>query len=173
MIDADQLGHRALEAPHVIQSLVRQFGAEILDDRGAIDRRRVAARVFGSAPEHAAARAELERIVHAEIAAAIDRRIADQDAPKSTWFLDAALLFEAGWNSRCRGVAFIDAPRELRLERVRSSRNWTDDELTRREASQWPLDRKRALCDVVIVNQGPAGEAGRQLAEFARVCCSL
>ena len=51
--------------------------------------------------------------------------------------------------------SFVDAPRAVRLERVQRTRGWSEEELTRREAAQLPLEvkKKRALAE--IVNDGP------------------
>ena len=52
-------------------------------------------------------------------------------------------------------------PREERLRRV-AERGWDAAELDRREASQWPLDRKRAAADAAIDNGGPLHAAVRR-----------
>ncbi len=58
--------------------------------------------------------------------------------------LDAAILYEAGWDRLCDAVLFIDAPRDLRLARLAASRGWSAGDLDAREAAQAPLDSKRA-----------------------------
>ena len=67
---------------------------------------------------------------------------------------DAPLLFEVGLERECDAVIFVDAPRELRLARVRATRGWDDAELARREASQLPLDEKRRRSTDVVENSG-------------------
>jgi len=49
---------------------------------------------------------------------------------------------------------FVDAPFDVRAERVARSRGWGREELARREASQMPLDEKRRRADHGIVNGG-------------------
>ena len=70
--------------------------------------------------------------------------------------LDAAVLLEAGWNTATDRIVYVDAPREVRLARVRARSGWTDADLTAREAAQWPADVKKARADAVLVNAGPA-----------------
>ena len=79
---------------------------------------------------------------------------------------DAAILLEAGWGDGCDVVAFVDVPREQRIQRVAESRGWTAEELARREASQWPLDRKRDAADIVVDNSTTIEHAGQQLADY-------
>ena len=69
---------------------------------------------------------------------------------------DTPLLFETGLNSQTDAVVFVDVPLEMRQKRLERSRNWTVQELTRRENSQWPLDKKREISDYVIRNTADA-----------------
>ena len=66
-------------------------------------------------------------------------------------------------------MVFVDTPDAIRSLRVQKNRNWTEDELRRREASQWSLDRKRQESDFVITNDRDLEYAGRQLLEILRV----
>jgi dephospho-CoA kinase len=77
--------------------------------------------------------------------------------------VDAPLLFEAGIDRECDAVVFVDCPREERLARVKSTRGWDEDDLTRREAAQWPLERKRAACGHVIHNSRDRDDVERQV----------
>ncbi|MGE0375711.1 MAG: dephospho-CoA kinase [Planctomycetaceae bacterium] len=167
LIDADVAGHEVLFQSDVKAALQREFGGAIFVD-GEIDRRRLAGLVFGSEPEQAAARSKLERLVHPVMGKMIKDRIdaARQDKHVALVVLDAAILLESGWRDGCDAVAFVDVPREERLRRVAATRGWSSDEFTRREASQWPLDRKREAADVVIDNSGSVEQAGRQLAGY-------
>jgi dephospho-CoA kinase len=51
-------------------------------------------------------------------------------------------------------VIFVETPDDLRVSRAQARRGWNAAELARREAAQWPLDRKRSLADHVIRNDG-------------------
>lgn len=77
--------------------------------------------------------------------------------------LDAAVLLEAGWDDLCDAVVFIDTPEADRIARVQAGRGWSAEQLAEREASQWPLPRKRAAADAVIDNSNSVDDAARQL----------
>src|SRR5689334_21447082 len=64
---------------------------------------------------------------------------------------DSPLLLEPGLYEECAALVFGDTPLELRHKRV-LERGWGPEELLKRENLQWPLDKKRALCNDVIVN---------------------
>lgn len=166
IIDADRLGHAALELPQVIEQLRQTFGAEILDAAGRVQRSAVAARVFGDTPAHHTARQQLEAIVHPEIDRAVERQIAGFDpAFVKSVLLDAAVMLESGWRDHCDAVIFVDTPLERRRAWVQASRGWSAEELMRREASQWSLADKRAAADAVVVNDGTIEEGGARLWE--------
>jgi dephospho-CoA kinase len=167
LIDADCIGHEALRRDEIKQALRQSFGEIVFAD-GEVDRARLAAIVFGSEPEHRAARLQLESVLYPSMERMITERIAAawEDPRVRLILFDAAVMLETGWRDRCDVVAFIDAPRRQRIRRVAGARGWSEDEFHRREASQWPLERKRDASDVVIDNSGAVAQAGGQLADY-------
>ena len=123
--------------------------------------------VFGSDVAAQNARRDLESIVHPEIRSLIERQISElrRQANVEAIVLDAAVLLEAGWNDLCDVVVFIDTPQADRIARVQAGRGWSAAELAKREASQWPLPRKRAAADAVLDNSNSVDDAARQLEE--------
>jgi dephospho-CoA kinase len=109
----------------------------------------------------------LEEVVHPRITEILAREVSRARANPGVEvvILDAALLLEAGWRSLCDTVVFVDAPFEERLARVMHSRGWSRDELKFREASQFPMERKRKEADHVVDNSGDGQAALSQLEE--------
>jgi dephospho-CoA kinase len=162
VIDADAVGHALLEQRPVRDLVVARFGPSILDrsdpvgdgDGIRIDRRALGAIVFAR-PE---ALRQLEAILHPRMRRTFARAIARETrrGRARAVVLDAAVLLEAGWDTLCDRVVFVDAPREQRLARLADARGWDAATLEAREAAQWPLERKRARADAVVVNDaGP------------------
>jgi len=151
VIDCDKLGHDALEVPTVKEQLVARWGNGILMDDGRANRRAIGEVVFQKPTERQA----LEAIVFPVIGALAQQRL--DAAPAATRFcvLDAAVLLEAGWRTKCDKILYIDAPRPLRLERLNQRSGWNESELSAREAAQWPIAKKQAAADALIVNDGP------------------
>ncbi|MBX3451111.1 MAG: dephospho-CoA kinase [Planctomycetaceae bacterium] len=157
LIDADWLGHQALD-DHDVQLAIRsRFGSNVFGPEGRVDRRSLGKLVFGPEPHSAAARSDLEAIVHPWIERAARREIdAANRAPEIEGIvLDAALLLEAGWRNWCDLVVFIEVSDQDRWERI-GNRGWTREDWQRREATQLPLAEKRRQADVVLPN--PPGE---------------
>ena len=80
------------------------------------------------------------------------------------FIIDAPLLFEVGLDRECDAVVFVDAPQEVRVQRVTATRGWDAAELDRRERAQLPLDEKRARSSDIIANDGDSGELARRTA---------
>lgn len=167
VVDSDREAKAALDQPVVRDQLVAWWGAGVLGAGGRIDRARVAEIIFANPAE----RARLEGLVHPLVKAtrAAFASRARQDGKRGV-VVDAPLLFEAGVDKECDFVVFVDAPRELRIARVKS-RGWDEAELDRREKAQLSLQEKRTRADAVIENNGTLDEVrvavGRVLADLA------
>lgn len=146
--DSDADARAVFAEPSVIETLRSWWGDEVVADDGTIERSEVARRVFAD-PEQ---RIRLEELVHPAIHARRRARFEAAGPGTRALVIDAPLLFEAGLDAECDAILFVDAPREVRLERVRRHRGWDEAELERREAAQWPVDRKRERADAVVEN---------------------
>src|SRR5262245_8343349 len=142
VLDGDKAGHEVLTDREVIAQLRRRWGDAILNADGSVDRRAVAKIVFASGGQEE--RRFLEGISHPRIAARFHAAIDDARRARivRAVVLDAALLFDGGWDKLCDVVIFVSVPREIRLVRAKS-RGWTEADLIAREAVQLPLDEKR------------------------------
>ena len=183
VIDADQFGHQVLNLPNVQEQILKRFGPTVFETSRSdnpvrqndgqdcpsyekqISRAALGRVVFGSDVAAEAARRDLEAIVHPEIRSLLEREIRElrRQANVEAIVLDAAVLLEAGWNDLCDVVVFIDTPQADRIARVQAGRGWSAAELAKREASQWPLPRKRAAADAVLDNSNNVDDAARQL----------
>jgi dephospho-CoA kinase len=152
VLDADRAGHDVLREPDVIAALKNRWGEGIVEPSGQVSRRAVAKLVFGAGKE--AEKRFLEQLTHPRIQMRMQQEIARvqaQSPPPRMMVLDAALLFEAGWDKLCDKILFVDAPRDLRLERA-VARGWSAEQFAAREAAQLPVEEKRARSDIVIRN---------------------
>ncbi len=167
LINGDEIGHEVLTDVAVRDAIRKRFGEPVFNADGQINRKALGQVVFGSNREQQSARDDLERIVHPKIRETIAGKIANSAAAgKWAVLLDAAVLFEAGWNDLCHAVVFIDVPRDERLARLRETRGWDDAETERRESSQASLESKRRQSQFIVDNSRSVEAAGRQLEEF-------
>ncbi len=168
VLDFDALAIAAIDRPEVRAKLVEWWGPNVIRG-GAVDRGMVARIIFSDEHE----RLRLEGLIHplvwrtrAEaVTLARSTRPPNGDREYRGVVMDAPVLFEAGLDTECDEVIFVECSRATRLKRVRASRGWDEAELVRREASQWPLDRKRAACGYVIHNDDADGGSISRLDE--------
>ena len=157
VIDSDQQVRAAYAEPAVRAQLRQWWGEGVFHSDGSVNRRAVADHVFG--PGADADRGRLEAVLHARVAdmrdAAMDAAAADPAVVAVVWDTPP-LLVETSLHAQCDAVVFVDAPDEVRAVRVRTTRNWPDGELARREKIQLSLDNKRAMADYVVVNTAGA-----------------
>jgi dephospho-CoA kinase len=152
LINADALGHEALEDPPIKAKLIERWGNGVLDAAGKADRKKIGRMVFSDVDELQA----LEALVFPYIEGRILEEIARGRRLEGVKYiiLDAAIMIETGWHRHCDKLLFVDAPRDVRLARLKATRGWTEEELKRRERVQLPLEEKKQLADAVIVNDG-------------------
>jgi dephospho-CoA kinase len=174
VVSGDEAGHEALRQKDVRTLVVERWGERILSPRGEIDRRKLAGIVFGQEQERKA----LEEIVFPRIKDQLHQQIAQAKADPNVPLivLDAAIMLEAGWHKECDRLVFIDAPRAMRLARLKEKRGWSPAEVEDREKAQWPLLEKRNHADVVLDNSGTlerlAAQVDQLLAKWGIVLCN-
>ncbi len=148
----------ALTDPEIRDSLIRWWGLDILDSSGEIDRQAVARIIFANP----GARKRLEALTHPWIKARHQALFETAGPEVPALVVDAPLLFEAGWETFCDVVIFVEAPPQSRLQRVLDNRGWDEAELTKREVSQLPLDEKRIRADYIVCNDGDLSDLETQ-----------
>jgi dephospho-CoA kinase len=161
VISGDQLGQAALRDPDIRAGIISRWSEGIVDERGEIDRRRLAAIVFADPTERKA----LETITHPWIRRGIRAEIeeARKDPRVPLIVLDAAVMLEAGWSEVCDRLVFIEAPRDVRLQRVAQQRGWSEKEVAAREQAQLPLTTKAVRADHKLDNSASLEHLNRQV----------
>ncbi len=161
IIAGDQLAHAALRDADIRARVAARWGEDVLDTDGEINRRRLAAIVFADPAELKA----LEAITHPWIRQRIraEMEAARHDPQVPLIVLDAAIMLEAGWSEVCDRLLYVEAPREVRLQRVARQRGWTVKEVEVREQAQLPLTEKVIRADHVLDNSASLEHLNRQV----------
>ena len=119
VIDADRLGHRAYDpGTQAYRQVIETFGEEVVGDDNQIDRKVLGSKVFAQP----AALKQLTDIVWPEIRRLAVMEIAGFEAlyPDAIIILEAAVLFEAGWEDIGEEVWVVVADREVAIDRAMS-----------------------------------------------------
>jgi dephospho-CoA kinase len=166
LIEADRLGHQVTDGdPEVRAALQSEYGADVYRADGALDRARVAARVFAD-PD---ARARLDRLVHPRIVARIRERL-DRlriAGHVGVVVVDAALMLDWGLERDCDAVLAVVAPEAEQVARLVRSRGWTEEQARARLAVQRTNEDYAAAADVTLEND--AGAVALERAAIAAV----
>jgi dephospho-CoA kinase len=158
VVDADRVA-REVVAPGTpgLAAVAEAFGPGVLAADGSLDRPALGAIVFTD-PE---ARRRLEAITHPLIGAETLRRIERAgDAPVIVH--DVPLLVEAGLTQGYDDIVVVEAPREVRLERL-AGRGVARADAEARMASQATDAQRRAVATVVVDNAGDREALRRQV----------
>lgn len=164
IIDADVLGHRTYEpGSDTFAAVVRTFGDELVAPDGTIDRKVLGGKVFGRADELK----KLTDIVWPGIRRLASEALAEfETAGNHLAVLEAAVLFEAGWQDLTDEIWVVTVAPEIAVERL-ATRNGLNAEAARaRIASQLSNEERTAQADVVIENNSDL-EALEQCIEAA------
>lgn len=154
--DSDKSGAEALRRPEIIKELVGWWGDEILNDSGQVDRKKVAGIVFRDPEQRTRLEGLVHPLIHAERHELIEKSRSNDDI--RAVIVDAPLLFEAGVDSECDAVVFVQTPKRIRAQRVQETRGWDESELDRREKAQLGLEQKRERADYIVANGGSVDE---------------
>jgi 23S rRNA pseudouridine1911/1915/1917 synthase len=133
--------------------LMRQrWGSSFLHDDGSIDRTKLT-ELLSVQP---GMRKELEKLIHPLILLSMKNfftRASDKKAEIAV--AEVPLWFETGWQ-RPEGasIAVIACNRNIRWNRIRKYRSWSEEKIASIESWQWSQKEKIAAADFVIQNEG-------------------
>ena len=161
LVQADELGHEVL-APggEAYEAVVQEFGSDILGKLGEIDRRALAARVFGSPDELA----RLNALVHPHVVRREQQLLEEFAArePHGIAVVEAAILIETGSHRRFDRIILVICLEEQQVERALRREGARLDDIRARLSRQMPLEEKRKFADFVIDTSGDKESTLRQ-----------
>lgn len=154
LVDSDRLA-REVVAPGTegLAEVVAELGPGVLGPDGALDRPAVGRLVF----TEPAARAKLEKIIHPRVRARAAQLAAE--APQGSVVVnDVPLLVETGIAGTFDVVVVVEASPATRIARLVDGRGMSPTEARDRIAAQASDERRRAVADVVLTNDGSLAE---------------
>ena len=146
IIDADKIGHMALENDEVKKQLVNKFGKSILKNN-EVNRVTLGKLVF----ENNENLKELNNIIHPQIRKNISEQIQVHKNEKLV-FVDVPLLFEAKFDDLVEKIIVISLDEKIQLERLMNRNSLSKEEAVQRIKSQIPVREKEKLGDYVVDN---------------------
>jgi dephospho-CoA kinase len=150
VIDADVVAHEVYRpGSDGWREVVEAFGSEIAAPSGEIDRGKLAAIVFGDAAQLE----RLNRIVHPRTRDLVAARLGQAEKSGETAaVVEAAILFEAGWEDMFDEVWVVAAPPEIAVRRVAESRGTDAESVRSRMRAQMSNEDRLSRADAAIDN---------------------
>ncbi len=143
-----------------LQAVARAFGPQALLPDGTMNRAYIGSVVF----HDAARKKELENILFPLIHQDIDRQAAMLEENGSHLvFLDMPLLFEVKYHSYVNEVWLVYVDAATQLTRLMARNGYTQEEALARIHSQFPIDEKKSLSQVIIDNTASLENTEKQV----------
>ena len=161
---ADDIGHKVKEpGTEGYQALVELLGRDILRADGQIDKPSMAAKIFADP----ALLEKVNQIIHPAVKKYLADRLAEARAKGDVelFFVEAALLIENGFGEVVDEMWYIYTSENIRRQRLKASRHYTDEKITDMIASQPSEDTFRQACQAVIDNSGDFEDTKRQIGD--------
>ncbi|MDE0224781.1 MAG: dephospho-CoA kinase [Gammaproteobacteria bacterium] len=153
VIDADALGHRAYEPDtDAYREVLATFGEEVRSPDGQLDRRALGGKVFGDAK----AMKRLTDIMWPEILrlAEVEIGAVRETDPSAVVILEAAVLFEAGWQDAVDETWVVTVDPDIAVQRAMARDGLDRSAVQARMDAQLSNAERTALADIVVDNSG-------------------
>ena len=157
ILDADKEAKNLLEKNEIVQhEVISEFGTDIINATGKVDKNKLA-RVAFQDVDH---QRRLNSVVHPYIYDLIDKTFDKvlNDGKYAVFIIDAAMIYESGYDIHLDYIIVITAQLQNRMERALSRKTLTREEILKRIEFQWPEEEKVGMADFVIHNDGTEKE---------------
>lgn len=164
VIDADKISKVVMRPEtECWKKVVDAFGKRILQSDSSIDRKKLASIVYDDPDK----RNTLNHIVHPAIKQHIEDELEKigNESPDAVVIIEAALLVETGAYKGYDKLIVVHAPVEVQIERMIKRDGITREEARKRIDAQWPIDKKIAVADYPIRNEGSLDSLYRDTTE--------
>ena len=149
LLDADQTAREVvMPGTPGLMALTQEFGEEILNPDGTLNRKQLGAVVFADESR----RQRLNQLLHPFIIARQDEILNAWEAedPNGIGIVDAALMIESGGYRRFDKLIVVHCLPEVQLERLMLRDKLSREEAERRINSQLPQEEKQKFADYLI-----------------------
>ena len=162
---ADEIGHLAfLPQSATYQEIVSYFGEDILDKDGEINHAALAEKIFADDEKREA----LNAIIHPFVIAYIKEQLRTYKDTDTIVVIESAILIESGCVPLCDEVWYVYVPEQIRRQRLKISRNYTDEKIDSIMEKQMSEEAFRKAAAVVIENSRELEEVRRQICKYIR-----
>ncbi|WEF27386.1 dephospho-CoA kinase [Klebsiella aerogenes] len=161
VIDADIIARQVVEpGTPALLAITAQFGPQMINDDGSLDRRRLRERIFANNED----KAWLNALLHPLIQQETRRQMQAATSPYLLWVVP--LLVENRLTDKADRVLVVDVPRETQIERTIRRDGVSREHAEHILAAQATREQRLAAADDVIENMGPADAVASHVARL-------
>ena len=157
VLDADTEAKNLLSTNDIVQhELISEFGTDIINLSGEIEKKKLSRLAFQDVDHQR----RLNSVIHPYIYDLIDSAYEKvlSDGKHNVFIIDAAMIYESGYNTHLDYVIVITAQLKKRMERALSRNTLTREEILKRMEFQWTEEEKVNMADFVIHNDSSEKE---------------
>lgn len=162
IVIADEVAHLVKEPGQLCyEKLTKLLGKDILLEDGRIDKGKMAEKIFADNK----LLQKVNAVIHPAVKEFIVNVIAQErkEQKRDFLFIEAALLIEGGYCTLVDEMWYLYAKEEIRRERLKKARNYTDEKIDLIVKSQLSDSKFRAASSVIIDNSGTPEQTYRQI----------
>jgi len=148
---ADDVGNKVKEpGQKCYLQVVELLGKDILNDDLTINRMKMATKIFADAK----ILEQVNEIIHPAVEEYILQEIENERKKQEidVFFLEAALLIEAGYTRYLDALWYIFSEKSVRIERLKASRGYSDEKIRQIMEQQMSDEEFRKYADVTLDN---------------------
>lgn len=150
IINTDELAHNLMKKGQISYNLILDhFGQKVLDDEGDIDRKKLSKIIYKNKDDLLKLNSFSHPYVMDEVTSIIKKNL---DKNVSYTCIETALPLEADLKSMCDKIWFIYSPNDVRYDRLRRSRNYTDEKIKDIMSRQLSNEEYKNYATDVIMN---------------------
>ncbi len=165
---ADEVAHLLMKkGMPAYEQIIETFqGADLLEESGEFDRKKLADFIFGDERK----RLQLNAIVHPAVKEYVieDVKKARNENILQFYFFEAALILEEHYDAICDEIWYIYTREDIRRNRLKESRGYSDEKITNILSSQKSEAEFLAVCNEKIDNNGSREELVAQIEKLLR-----
>ena len=162
VLDADEEAKKLITSNETVQhELISEFGTDIIDGTGRVDKKKLS-RVAFQDEDH---QQRLNSVVHPYIFNLIDKEFnrVFNNKKHGVFIVDAALIYETGFDAHLDYVIVVTAHLKNRMERALGRETLSREEILKRVGFQWPEEEKVNMADFVVHNDGTEVELQKNI----------
>ena len=170
IINTDQIAADLMKKGNLsYEKVVEYFGTDILYEDGEINRKKLASRVFKSERDLLKLNSFTHPLVREEVQAKVkqmrDVAAVEPEMAPELVIVETALPYEARLKEYCDEIWYVTASLEVRRERLKSNRNYSDEKINDIFNKQLSEEAYQEFCAHILVNDTTIEDVLRQIKE--------